>query len=206
MRFDMVEEMRNQTRKRLATARVGIAGAGGLGSNCAVALARAGVGSLVVADFDVVQSSNLDRQYYFLDQVGRPKVEALRDNIGRIDPNVRVEAATLRLDADKAAATFAGCSVVVEAFDDAAAKAMLIETVLERLPEATIVAASGIAGWGRVEALGVRRMGRLILVGDLESAVSEELPPMAPRVGVAACMEADLVLELLLGGPSPKGA
>ncbi len=202
----MVEEMRNQTRKRLATARVGIAGAGGLGSNCAVALARAGVGSLVVADFDVVQSSNLDRQYYFLDQVGRPKVEALRDNIGRIDPNVRVEAATLRLDADKAAATFAGCSVVVEAFDDAAAKAMLIETVLERLPEATIVAASGIAGWGRVEALGVRRMGRLILVGDLESAVSEELPPMAPRVGVAACMEADLVLELLLGGPSPKGA
>ncbi len=202
----MVEEMRNQTRKRLATARVGIAGAGGLGSNCAVALARAGVGSLVVADFDVVQSSNLDRQYYFLDQVGRPKVEALRDNIGRIDPNVRVEAATLRLDADKAAATFAGCSVVVEAFDDAAAKAMLIETVLERLPEATIVAASGIAGWGRVEALGVRRMGRLILVGDLESAVSEELPPMAPRVGVAACMEADLVLELLLGGPSPQGA
>lgn len=202
----MVEEMRNQTRKRLATARVGIAGAGGLGSNCAVALARAGVGSLVVADFDVVQSSNLDRQYYFLDQVGRPKVEALRDNIGRIDPNVRVEAATLRLDADKAAATFAGCSVVVEAFDDAAAKAMLIETVLERLPEATIVAASGIAGWGRVEALGVRRMGRLILVGDLESAISEELPPMAPRVGVAACMEADLVLELLLGGPSPKGA
>ncbi len=202
----MVEAMRNQTRERLATTRVGIAGAGGLGSNCAVALARAGVGHLVVADFDLVQRSNLDRQYYFADQIGRPKVEALRDNIGRIDPEVRVEAVSLRLDADKAVATFTGCSVVVEAFDDAAAKAMLIETILERLPEAAIVAASGIAGWGRVEDLSVRRMGRLILVGDLESAVSDELPPMAPRVGVAACMEADLVLELLLGGPSPKGA
>ncbi|MBN1241911.1 MAG: sulfur carrier protein ThiS adenylyltransferase ThiF [Spirochaetales bacterium] len=198
--------MRNELRKRLKSARVGIAGAGGLGSNCAVALARAGVGHLVVADFDVVQRSNLDRQYYFLDQIGKHKTEALRENIARIDPDIRVDAKALRLDAGNVAVAFAGCSVVVEALDDAAAKAMLIEAALAISPETLVVAASGIAGWGRVEELGVRRMGRLFLVGDLESAVSDELPPMASRVGVAACMEADLVLEILLGGSSPKGA
>ena len=195
--------MRDEVRARLSAARVGIAGAGGLGSNCAAALARAGVGNLVVADFDRVSEANLDRQFYFRDQVGRPKTGALRENLARIDPSVRVEAHERRLDASNIAETFAGCSVVVEALDEAAAKSMLIGVVLERMPGVPVVAASGIAGWGRVEDLAVRRMGPLFLVGDFEHGVSDELPPMAPRVGAAACMEADLVLELLLGGPAP---
>lgn len=186
-------------RARLAGRRVGIAGAGGLGSNCAVALARAGVGTLVVADFDAVSEDNLDRQAYYLDQVGRPKVEALGENLLRIAPNLRYVGRNLRLDPESALELFAGCDLVVEAFDRAEAKLMLLETLLSRMPGTPVVGASGIAGFGRVEELAVRRSHPLYLVGDQSSAVAPDLPPMAPRVGVAACMEADLVLEILLG-------
>lgn len=189
---------RDEYRRRLAGRRVGIAGAGGLGSNCAVALARAGVGTLVVADFDRVSSDNLDRQAYYLDQVGMLKVEALAQNIARIDPAVCVEAHALRLGATSLASLFSGCDVVVEAFDAAEAKIMFIESLLAALPGRPLVCASGIAGFGRPETLRVRRSGSLSLVGDFESEVGPEFPPMAPRVAVVAAMEADLVLEVLL--------
>ncbi|HUW42337.1 MAG TPA: sulfur carrier protein ThiS adenylyltransferase ThiF [Rectinemataceae bacterium] len=189
---------RDEYRRRLAGKTVGIAGAGGLGSNCAVALARSGVGTLVVADHDRVSRDNLDRQAYFLDQVGMLKVEALALNIARIDPAVRVEAHALRLDAASLAALFADCDAVVEAFDAAEAKLMFVEALLEALPGRPLVCASGIAGYGRPESFRVRRSGSLVLVGDFESEVGPETPPMAPRVGLAAAMEADLVLEALL--------
>jgi sulfur carrier protein ThiS adenylyltransferase len=190
---------REEYRRILASKRVGIAGAGGLGSNCAVALARAGLGSLVIADFDTVSADNLDRQCYFLDQVGRPKVEALAENIQRIDPSICVVARVVRLAPDSVVDLFAGCNAIVEAFDAAEAKAMIIETVLERMPGVPIVSASGIAGYGRSEDIRVRSSGSLYVVGDLESEVGPDLPPMAPRVGMAAAMQANLVLEMLLG-------
>lgn len=183
----------------LAGKKVGIAGAGGLGSNCAAALVRAGVGTLVIADFDSVAESNLDRQFYFADQVGRLKVEALRDNLERIDPGVRTEIHPVRLDPESAAAIFAACDVVVEAFDSAEAKAMLIETVLGRMTGMPIIAASGLSGYGRTDSMRVLRSGRVRVVGDLESEVSVEQPPVAPRVGIAANMEANEALEILLG-------
>lgn len=192
-------------RRILASRRVGIAGAGGLGSNCAAALVRSGVGFLVIADFDVVSEGNLDRQFYFRDQIGRPKVLALAENLARIDPSATVRPVVSRLDADGAADLFAGCEVVVEAFDDAAAKAMLIETMASRLPGIPLVAASGLAGWGASGDMRVRRLGNLVLVGDESREVSDGLPPMAPRVGIAAAMQANEVLELLLG-PMEGGA
>ncbi len=190
---------RKKIREILSTRRVGIAGAGGLGSNCAAALARAGVGTLVIADFDVVSRSNLDRQFYFRDQVGMPKVDALRANLLRIDPATRVEAHGLKLDPASIASLFADCDLVVEAFDAAEAKAMLIETMLARLPRVPVVAASGLAGWGRTDAMKVHRSGTLVMVGDLSSEVSDAEPPIAPRVGIAANMQANEALELLLG-------
>jgi len=190
---------REEYRLRLASKCVGIAGAGGLGSNCAAALARAGVGRLVVADFDSVSADNLDRQFYFLDQVGMPKVEALARNLARIDPRVKVEAHNARLDPDSAVGLFRDCDAVVEALDSAEAKAMLIEAVLSRLPGKSLVAASGIAGYGRSNAMRERASGRLRVVGDLDSEVGPDSPPMAPRVLMAAAMEANAVLEILLG-------
>jgi sulfur carrier protein ThiS adenylyltransferase len=189
---------RERYRSILSGKKVGIAGAGGLGSNCAAALARAGVGRLVIADFDRVSEANLDRQFFFLDQVGMLKIEALTENLRRIDPAVAVEAHALRLDPESLIGVFALCDVLVEAFDAAEAKAMMIETVLSRLPALPLVSASGLAGFGRSEDLRVRRSGLLWIVGDLESGVGPEDPPMAPRVGMAASMQANVVLEILL--------
>ncbi|MDP3179869.1 MAG: sulfur carrier protein ThiS adenylyltransferase ThiF [Spirochaetaceae bacterium] len=189
---------RDEYRARLGRKSVGIAGAGGLGSNCAQALVRSGIGELVIADFDLVSESNLDRQFFFLDQVGKPKVEALAENLRRIDPRPNIAAHAIRLDPDSVVRLFADCDVIVEAFDLAEAKAMIIETVLTRLPGKALVSASGLAGFGRSESIAVRRSGDLVIVGDLESEVGPDNPPMAPRVGIAACMEANAVVEILL--------
>lgn len=196
---------REAYRARLAGARVGIAGCGGLGSNCAASLARAGVGSLVLADFDFVSEANLDRQFFFLDQVGRPKAACLAENIGRIAPGIRVEAREIRLGPGEIPGCFGDCEVVVEAFDLAEQKAMLIETVLSSMPGKWLVTASGLAGYGRLASLGLQVAGRLVVCGDLESEVGPELPPMAPRVAIVANMEADAVVSILLDGKIEAG-
>ncbi|MCU0275291.1 MAG: sulfur carrier protein ThiS adenylyltransferase ThiF [Acidobacteria bacterium] len=182
---------------------VGIAGCGGLGSNCAIALARAGVGHLVIADFDIVAAENLDRQYYFLNQVGEKKVLALRENIRKAAPEIKVDAHELRLGPDEIVRIFKDCQVIVEAFDRADQKLMLIETVSERFPDKFIVAGSGLAGYGRNNALRTRRLGSLFICGDETSEVSEELPPLAPRVGIVAGMQANQVLEIVLDDLRP---
>ena len=124
---------------------VGIAGAGGLGSNVAVALARAGVGRLVIADFDRVEPSNLNRQQYFVDQAGERKVVALRENLLAINPYSVYEVHDVRVNRRNAAILFARVDVLVEAFDKAEAKEMLIEVSLSKFPGRPIVAASGLA-------------------------------------------------------------
>jgi sulfur carrier protein ThiS adenylyltransferase len=183
---------------RLRNKSVGIAGCGGLGSNCAVALARIGVGKLVIADFDDVSAGNLNRQYYFLDQVGLKKVQALKDNIARINPQVEVVACDLRLDPASVSEIFRECQVIVEAFDRAEMKRMLIETVLERMPGKFIVCGSGLAGYGNNNELRTRRVGNLFICGDERREVSDATPPLAPRVGIVAHMQANQTVEILL--------
>ncbi len=183
-------------RRRLERAVVGVAGAGGLGSNAAAHLVRAGVGHLVVADFDVVCASNLNRQFYFLDQVGRPKVDALAENLRRIDPDVDLSLSAVRLDAANMPVIFGGCDVVMEAFDNVESKAALMAS----LRGMTVVSASGLAGWGRSNDMRVRRVGEnLVIVGDCSSGVGDGLAPQSARVGIAAAMQANAVLAILLG-------
>ena len=131
----------------LERACIGIAGAGGLGSNCAMHLVRAGVRRLVVADFDVVGESNLNRQFFFRDQLGMKKVAALKANLLRIDPEAEIEAVDVKLDATAARTLFAGCDVVVEALDAVSAKTMLLGALMPL--GLRLVTASGLAGWGR---------------------------------------------------------
>jgi sulfur carrier protein ThiS adenylyltransferase len=152
----------------------------------------------VIADFDTVTRSNLDRQYYFLSQVGRFKVEALKETLLAIDPEVEVTAHRSRIDPEIAGRIFSGCDVIVEAFDDAGEKVMLIETCLRVFPDTHIVAASGLAGVGNFEAIKLIHRGRLHLCGDFESETGPLSPPVAPRVGIVANLQADTVLELLL--------
>lgn len=184
-------------RNVLESARIGIAGAGGLGSNCAMHLVRAGVRHLTVVDFDVVNASNLNRQFFFRDQLGLKKVAALRDNLLRIDPEADIRAVDAKLDAASANAIFADCDIVVEAFDAVDAKAMLAAALLPRGKR--LVTASGLAGWGRSNAMRVKKMGRLVAVGDGETAVGEDAAPASPRVGIAAAMQANSVVAMLLG-------
>ena len=121
-----------------------------------------------------------------------------------IDHSAAVEAHILRIDPAAARSLFAGCDVIVEAFDDAAAKDMLIETCMAAFPQTPIVGASGLAGIGRFEAIRVLRGGNLILCGDFENEVSAQLPPVAPRVAIVANLQADLVLELLLAAEKTR--
>ena len=177
---------------------VGIAGAGGLGSNCAVALARVGIGRLIVADYDVVSENNLNRQYYFYDQIGEKKVTAMKANILRINPNTEVIAYDILLTPENITKIFHDCNVIVEAFDHADQKEMIIETVLSEMPEKYIVVGLGMAGWGMNDTIHCRQIGKMFICGDEVSEISPELPPIAPRVGIVSNMQANVVLEILL--------
>ncbi|MEI7723961.1 MAG: sulfur carrier protein ThiS adenylyltransferase ThiF [Bacteroidota bacterium] len=187
-----------QITNTLRTKTVGIAGCGGLGSNCAVALARVGVGTLVIADFDVVSQSNLNRQYYFFDQIGVKKTQALTENIRRINPEVSIVSHDLRLISENIPFIFAGCDLVVEAFDLADQKEMIIETILNEMPDMPLVIGLGMAGWGMNDAIHCRKADNLYICGDEISEISQELPPIAPRVGMVANMQANVALEILL--------
>lgn len=189
----------------IQAATVGIAGAGGLGSNCALFLARSGVRKFVIIDFDVVEPSNLNRQFYFLDQIGMPKVDALKTNLLRIDPSIEITAVRETVTRDNAARIFGSCDVVVEAFDKAENKRMLAEIFMRS--GKLYVSASGLAGWGNADSITTRRMhDNFYLVGDRTSAVAAHRPPCAPRVNVAAAKEADVVLDCLLNGPAERRA
>jgi sulfur carrier protein ThiS adenylyltransferase len=189
----------SEIKAHLSKFRVGIAGAGGLGSNCAVALARCGVGTLVLSDFDIIEPSNLNRQYFFTDQVGQLKTIALKENITRINPNVFVIIHQKRLDRVNIPEIFSGCDVIVEAFDTADMKEMLIETVQIKMPGIPVVVGSGMAGWGKCETIRFRKIDEtLFICGDESSEVSDNMPVMAPRVGMVANMQANVVIEILM--------
>ncbi len=177
--------------------KVGIAGAGGLGSNCAMLLARSGVRHFLLADFDRVEESNLNRQAYFPEDLGRLKVDALAESLLRLDPGLEIELFPARLRAESLLEIFAGCAVVVEALDQAADKALLCNTLVRA--GHFVVAASGIGGLGGSEgAMQKRRMGsRLVCVGDFTSEVGADFPPLAPRVMQAAALQAEAALEYL---------
>ena len=177
---------------------VGIAGAGGLGSNAAVALARAGVGKLIIVDFDKVSASNLNRQYYFSDQIGLYKVEALKHNLKRVNPWSEYEIYTCRLTPVMIEELFEEVDIMIEAFDQAELKQMLIETWDESFKDVPLIIGSGIGGIGANNKLHETVSGNLYFIGDGETDVEQCSKPLAPRVGAVACMQANLALQLLV--------
>jgi len=186
--------------ERLADSTVAIAGAGGLGTIISVSLARAGIGRLIIADHDLVEARNLNRQHYFIDQIGKPKVHALRRNLEMINPWVEVTVRDKMITRKNVKDYFEDADVIVEAFDRADQKLMLIETVMLELPNTPIVVASGLGGYGNNEGICTQRTGKLHICGDMRTEADEKNPPMAPRVGVVANLQANRVLELLLEG------
>jgi len=188
----------NRIKTILSKKVVGIAGAGGLGSNCAASLVRSGIGKLIIADFDTVSEANLNRQFYFHEQIGMNKADALRENLLRINPMALLQIHNTKVTPENISLLFSVCDIVVEAFDDAAQKQMLIEYMLVNHPHIPLVAASGMAGFGKREQLVVLKSDNFYICGDSSSEVSEDNPPLAPRVGIVSNMEADVVVEILL--------
>ena len=186
--------------EKFSSATVAICGLGGLGSNIAVSLARAGVGKLILIDFDRVDISNLNRQQYKAAQIGMPKTEALRDNLFASAPFLKADLHTVRMTEENAVRLVREADVVCEAFDDAQAKAMLVNCVCEQLPKTYLVAASGMAGLASPNAIRTRRIGqRLYLCGDGVSDVRSGLGLVAPRVMLCAAHQALTVLRILAG-------
>jgi sulfur carrier protein ThiS adenylyltransferase len=185
--------------EKLASATVGIAGLGGLGSTVAAALTRAGIGSLIIADFDKVETSNLNRQHYFLHQLGQTKVDATMENLRKINPGVNIGGYHLKLTAENIPAIFADCDVIAECFDKADQKQMIVETVLSQMSKPIIVSASGLAGYGRSNDITTKRISpRFILVGDNHSGIDSINYLAAARVWIAASHQANAILEVLI--------
>ncbi len=183
----------------LAQSAVAICGLGGLGSHIAFALARAGVGRLILIDFDCVEVSNLHRQQYKVTQVGEKKTEALRQNLGEIAPYLQVETHYCRVTAENLTTLLAEADVICEAFDVAEEKAMLVNGVLEHFPGKPLVAASGMAGFGEANAIKTRRMTRnFYLCGDGTSEVGEDHGLVSTRVMLCAAHQAHVVVRILL--------
>ena len=189
---------------RFSAATVAVCGLGGLGSHIAAALARAGVGRLILIDFDRVDVTNLHRQQYRADQIGRYKTEALAEELRSAAPYVELEIRTVRVTEENALPLLREADVICEAFDRPESKAMLVNTVLERLPGAYLVAASGMAGLASGNRITTRRVAeRFYLCGDGVSDTEGGLALCAPRVMLCAAHQANMALRLLAGELNP---
>ena len=183
---------------KLKEGKVAVAGLGGLGSNISVMLAQAGVGKLLLVDFDVVELSNLNRQHYDLTHLGMLKTDALKKQIEKINPFIETETGTLKVTEENVMTVFNGYPIVCEAFDNPQYKAMLVNALLAQGGQ-TIVAASGMAGFASANTIKTRqRFKNLYVCGDFKTPVQEGSGLMAPRVAVCAAHQANMVLRLLL--------
>lgn len=187
-----------EIKEKLKTKTVGIAGCGGLGSNCAVALARVGTGKLIIADYDKIEESNLNRQYYFWDQIGKIKSDTLKENIERINKEIEVISHNVFIKESNFEELFKECDLVIEAFDRSESKEMIVRAMSKFFPDKMLIIGIGMSGWGQNDSIKETRYDNLIICGDQVSEVSDELPPLAPRVGIVANMQANVALEILL--------
>lgn len=186
--------------KRFSSATVAVCGLGGLGSNIATALARSGIGKLLLIDFDCVDVTNLHRQQYKASQIGRYKAEVLAENLLEIAPYTEIHTVTVKITEENFAELLKEADIVCEAFDHAESKAMLVNGVLEQLPYCYLVAASGMAGMNTPNTIRTRKiMKRFYLCGDEVSEAADSIGLVAPRVMLCAAHQAHTVLRILAG-------
>lgn len=185
--------------RKFSSACVAVCGLGGLGSNVAVSLARSGVGTLLLIDFDKVDMSNLHRQQYAVSQLGMCKTDAMKQTLAEIAPYCNVVTHTVKLKGDNLS-LIADCDVVCECFDNTEYKAMLVNGVSEYYPEKYIVAASGMSGLHTGNTIQTKKFGkRLYICGDGTSDVADDGTLFAPRVMLCAAHQANTVLRIIAG-------
>ena len=178
--------------------KIGIAGAGGIGSNCAITLVRCGFSHFSIADFDRVTISNLNRQIYLAEHNNRLKVKCLQELCSAINPAVRIDTFPVRVDSTSVRDIFNSCDIIIEAFDDPESKTLLFNEYLHS--GKLLVGVSGISGIGNSDRIAIRKIHEnCFIVGDETTGVSESQKPYAPIVTIAAAKMADLVLSKVLG-------
>ena len=183
---------------KFSAATVAVCGLGGLGSNISISLARAGIGKLILIDFDKVDITNLHRQQYKVSQIGRFKTDALSENLKEIAPYTELITHTVRISESNAESLLKDADIICEAFDNPECKAMLTNTVLEAMPEKYLVAASGMAGFGSANSIKTRRItDRFYLCGDGISDVNDNIGLVSSRVMLCAAHQAHTVLRIL---------
>ena len=178
---------------------IGIAGIGGLGSTVATGLVRLGVGKLIIVDYDIVEPSNLNRQQYYVNQIGEYKVNALKKNLKEINPYVQVESHIKKISRTNISQLFEKVNILVEGFDKADQKAMLFDEFITCYPKKWIIMASGLSGYESGNEIKVKKFGkRGYIVGDRKSEAQIGMGLMSPRVGIAANQQSNQVLEIII--------
>lgn len=187
-----------ELQKKLSETSVAVCGLGGLGSNTAIALARAGVGHLHIIDFDKVDISNINRQQYFINQTGQYKTDAMYDNLLKIMPYCDIKKTCIKLTENNICEILENDNIICEAFDDAEAKAELVNCVLEKMPEKYLVACSGMAGLSSSNTIKTKKItGKFYICGDGESDISDGMGLVASRVMVCAGHQAHMVIRII---------
>lgn len=186
--------------QKFEKAKVAVAGLGGLGSNIAVSLARAGIGHLHLIDFDVVEPSNLNRQQYFISHLGINKTEAMKNLISQINPYIKVNCENIKVSEDNISKLFCGDDIICEAFDNPSAKATIVNGVLSEFKDKKIVASSGMAGIESSNSIITKKINdRFYICGDGITEAKEGQGLMSPRAMVCAGHQANMVLRLITG-------
>ena len=194
----LTERHGKELQQAFSTAVVAICGLGGLGSNIAIHLARAGIGKLILCDFDRVDITNLHRQQYQASQIGMYKTDALAENLREINPYIELETHTERITEENAVTLLKDADIICEAFDDAECKARLANTVLTEMRDKYLVAASGMAGLYDANRIQTRKVtSKFYLCGDEKSDVADGIGLVSSRVMICAAHQAHTVLRIL---------
>ncbi|AGB41254.1 thiamine biosynthesis protein ThiF, family 2 [Halobacteroides halobius DSM 5150] len=196
---ELIQSLGRKKLAKIQSLTIGIGGVGGLGSNCAVNLVRSGFKSFVIIDFDKIEFSNLNRQFYFKDQIGVKKTKALKENLLKINPDLEIEIKDTKVTTDNIKELFKECDIIIEAFDQVASKKLIVEEFINS--NKLLVSATGLAGWGNSDQIRIKKIkNKFYLVGDFKTEVSAKLPPISPKVNIVAAKQADIVLNHVLEG------
>ncbi len=182
--------------KKIQSTKIGIGGAGGLGSNIAMILVRSGFKNLEIIDEDVIEASNLNRQQYFINEIGQCKVETLKNTLLKINPDLNVLTHHKSWKKDESDQYFKGCTYLVEAFDQVQNKHSFVDTYHTNF--SALVSGNGMAGLTEGETINTKQLGNIYFVGDRKTDVCDGHPPMAPRVITCAAIMTEIILKLTL--------
>lgn len=182
--------------KKIQKHKIGIGGAGGLGSNIAMMLVRSGFKKFDILDSDIIEPSNLNRQQFFVNEIGNIKVNTLKERLFDINPDLKISTSFVRWYEEKSPYFFKDCTFIIEAFDHAEDKQKFVEYYQDKTKY--VICASGMGGFNMEDQLKIQKVGNIYVVGDQKNNITNEVPPMAPRVTACASLMAGLVLELAL--------